>query len=276
MAERVKFFLIVSIFLITWPMQVGFGQGVENSSENINLWRKLNQTSDKILTYMKEGHYEEANELLNNFSDQFLAIRAADYDLTMKELQIITTAYDEVKEATVSVSMSPDERIHRASKLRLLVDVYENSIEPLWKNTRKSLLNPIKLMERAIDEGNLTEFRNELLTFIQNYEMVRPAWSVSLPTVTYQQADAQVQYLLHIQRNTVSKKELLNHLSLMEKHFNNIYDGVEEDTSDPQLIWVILTIGGAILLALSYTGWKKYKAEKEKERERRQKRRRLY
>lgn len=257
-------------------MEIVFGEETDKQFDHTQLWRELNQTSDKILNFLREGRYEEANELLNYFSEQFLQIRAADYHLTMRELQVITTTFEEVREATVNISMAGKERIKRGTKLRLLVDVYDESIEPLWKKTKETVITPLKKMEMAIEEDNIQQFRDELSNFIEQYEMVRPAWSVGLPIVTYQQADAQVQYLLQIQRNPVSKKELLAHLFLMEKHFTNIYEGVEDDTSDPQVIWVILTIGGAIVLALSYTAWKKYRAEKQQEKIERQKRRRLY
>ena len=282
MIERKKTLFIILLILAIWlPAQTAYAKDDKDRKINMpeteqTLWRDLNQRSDKILTYIREGHIEEANHLLNDFSKSFLDIRASDYHLTMKELQVITATFDEVKAATVSVSMSHEERIRKGLTLRLLVDVYEKSFEPLWKKTKSSLFEPLKNMESALKEDDIDLFKNELGHFIYEYETIRPAWSVSLPSIQYEKADAQVQYLLHIRRNAQSKQDVLAHLQLLKEHFQNIFDGKEEDTADPQLIWVMMTISGAILSALTYAGWKKYQAEKEKERQAEQKRRRLY
>ncbi|WP_218240931.1 sporulation protein YpjB, partial [Pseudomonas sp. 2822-17] len=85
-----------------------------------------------VLSYVKEGHYDEGNQLLEDFSKQFLAIRASDYHLTMNELQVITTTFQNATEATISISMTHVDRVAYVSQLRLLVDVYDSSYEPLW------------------------------------------------------------------------------------------------------------------------------------------------
>ncbi|ADU30155.1 sporulation protein YpjB [Evansella cellulosilytica] len=274
MAERLfKIFLVLSIFIIL-PIQIGTAEQT-GTQEKKDLWRELNHTSDSILRNVKEGNYDDAKELLNRFSDDFLSIRAADENLTMRELQVITSVYDEVNEAVVSVSLPHKDRVEKASKLRLLVDVYDAPHEMLWERTRSSLITPISNMKSAVEAGNNTKFQNDLNAFINSYETVRPAWSISLEDENYEMIEAQIKYLQHLRGNFQNDKEILEHLDRMEAQLNKIYDGTKEDTSDPSLIWVMLTIGGAIVLSLTYTGWKKYKGEKEREKQRRRDRRRL-
>ncbi|MDQ0257455.1 sporulation protein YpjB [Evansella vedderi] len=271
MAERLIKIIVVLSILIVWPFQIGYAEEVQR---NDNIWRELNQTSDTILRYVREGHYEEAKKLLNYFSEQFLTIRASEHHLSMRELQVITSVYDEVTKAVTSVSLSHEDRVQKASKLRLLVDVYDDNHKDLWLNTRNTLINPIKNMRKAAEEGNSQRFQDEIFTFVKNYEMVRPAWAVRLPVETYQKVDSQVQYLQQLRGKPLNDPAISEHLNLLETQLNFIYDGKEEESSDPSLIWVMLTIGGAIVLALTYAGWKKYWGEKEKERELRRKKRR--
>lgn len=270
MAERLVKLIIILSFLIVWPVHIS----AEDVERENNIWRELNQTSDTILRYVKEGHYEEAKKLLEHFSEQFLQIRASEHDLSMRELQTITAVYNETLEAMVSVSLSHDDRVHKASKLRLLVDVYDASYKELWLNTKNSLIQPVKNMQNAVEEENPQKFQDEMSVFIKNYEMVRPTWSVRLPIETYQKIDSQVKYLQQLRGKNISDPAIKSHIEIIEAQLLFIYEGGEEDSSDPSLIWVILTIGGAIVMTLSYTGWRKYWGEKERERELRRRKKR--
>ncbi len=64
------------------------------------------------------------------------------------------------------------------------------------------------------------------------------------------------------QHMTVSTK--LERLSLLQKDLKSVFDRVEKDDADPSLLWVILTTGGIIITALTYVGYRKYRAEKNK------------
>ncbi|MBU9723928.1 MULTISPECIES: sporulation protein YpjB [Bacillaceae] len=270
MAERLKKIMIVFCILIVWPFHIG---GAEETGGENSLWRELNKTSDTVLNYVKEGHYDEAKQILDKFSNQFLAIRASDYHLSMSELRVITTTFDEAMEATVAVSMSHEDRVAHVSKLRLLVDVYDTSHQPLWHETKNSLVQPLLLMQEAVTEGDVEAYERALHRFLKNFDTVSPAWSVGLPIETYQQISAQLEYLKSIKE--INGSNISDHLNLIEDQLHSIYDGSEDSSSDPSLIWVMLTIGGAILFSLSYTGWQKYRAEREKEKKLKRKRRKI-
>ncbi|MDG5787576.1 sporulation protein YpjB [Evansella sp. AB-P1] len=263
MAGRfLKILIILSILTVT-SFHIGQAEEVEGQKD---IWRELNHTTDTILRYVKEGHYEEAKQLLNDFSEQFLTIRASEHNLSMSELHVITAAYEDVLEATTNVSLSHEARVQKASKLRILVDVYDASHEPLWKQTRGSLFNPLEQMEEMIKSGNPQAFQRELNRFLDNYETVRPAWSVDLPYESYQKMDSQVQFLKKYRNDSLNKEVILKHLTIMQGQLTEIFDGEQDEVSDPSLIWVMLTIGGSILLSLTYAGWKIYRADKEKEK----------
>ncbi|SDY87843.1 sporulation protein YpjB [Evansella caseinilytica] len=253
--------IILLFIMMIWPLTIA---AAEDEDNGMKLWRDLNQTTDSILRYVKEGYLEEAQQLFHQFSEQFLSIRASDYDLSMKELQVITAVFDEAEEAVISVSLSHEDRINKVYKLRLLVDVYEATYEPLWKKTENTLMTPLKKMALAVEEENPTAFQAEYHQFIQHYEMVRPGWSVSLPDELYQQIDSQVKYLQQLRPDIQNKATITNHIHVMEEQLKAIYEGKQDEVSDPSLIWVIITIGGAIVLVLTYAGWKKYRGEKDR------------
>lgn len=62
------------------------------------------------------------------------------------------------------------------------------------------------------------------------------------------------------QQMTESTK--LERLSLLQNDLKSVFDRVEEDDADPSLLWVMITTGGIIITALTYVGYRKYRAEK--------------
>jgi sporulation protein YpjB len=66
----------------------------------------------------------------------------------------------------------------------------------------------------------------------------------------------------------MTKGTKLERLTLLQKDLKKVFDKVERDDADPSLLWVILTTGGIIITALTYVGYRKYRAEKKKEKKR--------
>jgi sporulation protein YpjB len=264
MAERLLILILILCTVLFLPF-ASVSANEEGEITGAELWRQLNHTSDTILQYIRENRYEEAHQLLDSFSDQFLSIRASDYHLSMSELQVITSVYEEVDEAVVSVSLPHEERVNKAAKLRLLVDVYDKAHQPLWKKTKSSLFEPTAALKSAAEEGDKSKFTQNIEKFTGAYEIVKPAWSVSLKPEEFQQFNALVNYLKNTGLQGENTAVLLDRLNLLEAMLTEIFEGKKEEASDPSLIWVILTIGGAIVTALTYSGWRKYKGEKEEE-----------
>ncbi|UCZ54798.1 sporulation protein YpjB [Bacillus shivajii] len=267
MAERL---FLISVIILTLVVSPGIITASDDYSQS---WRELNQTSDKILQYVREGHYEEAHQLLDVFSDEFMTLQASGHNnLSMRDLNVITSVYEDVEGATVQASLSHNERVNAATKLRLLVDVYETSHQPLWLKTKNPVFDSLQTVKVAAStgEGNV---QKKLNRFLSRYEVVRPAWSVSLQSEKYTQLESQIQFLNHLRERGASSEEFIDHLNAIELQLSTIFEEKEDEVSDPQLIWVMITIGGAIIAVLSYAGWKKYKGEREKELERKKMRR---
>ncbi len=233
--------------------------GLEESDEQ--LWRELNRTSDTILQYVKEKRYDEAKQLMDYFSKQFLNIRSADYHLSMNDLRVIVSTYETADGATTSMSMSHEDRVRAVSSFRLLVDVYDSSERYLWKGTKESVSAPLMEMAEAYEKKDWGAFQRLFNSFLKSYEVVRPAWHASLEPHQYQRFDSQVVYIERYRQNPEAASNLMETMAVMLSDLDAIYSNDSEDTSDPSLIWVILTIGGAIVFALTYAGWKKYRGQ---------------
>ncbi|PYZ94531.1 hypothetical protein CR194_03075 [Salipaludibacillus keqinensis] len=225
-------------------------------------WTELNHTSDTILQYVKQQHYQEASDLLDTFAQEFLQTNANELGLTMRELQILTETFDEAVYAVTNTALTHNQRVSLVYKLRLLTDVYVHSEEPLWHNMKTSLLTSLKQMQPE-DKSNLEVSHEDINEFIAYYDTVKPAWSVALSQEQFQRIHSQVQYLLQMRNQNVSLQEWSQHLERIEQELFHIFDGVDEDeVTDPSFYWLIITVSSAIFSSLSYVGWKKYKGHK--------------
>lgn len=227
-------------------------------------WRNLNHTADKILQLVKEEKYSDAKQLMDFFSKQFLAIRYDNKDLSMTHLRLITTTYEKAMGAVTSTGASHEERVVSVSEFRLVIDAVVSEHHPLWKNTETQVMNYFAKMREAISSEDHDAFGHHLNGFLRRYSMIRPAIMIDLQPHQFQRIDSHVKYVERY-RSTITHDETKSkHLKIMEDDFGKLFKGFEEDQADPSLWWVIFSIGGTILLSLSYVGFKKYKAEKNK------------
>lgn len=227
-------------------------------------WRHLNQTADKILQLVKEEKYSEAKQLMNYFSKQFLAVRYDDQNLSMTHLRLITTSYEKALGAVTSAGASHEERVLAVSEFRLVIDALISEHHPLWKNTETQVMNYFAKMREAISSNDANAFQHHLNGFLQRYAVIRPAIMIDLLPHQFQRIDSHVKFVERNRSTVIADKEKIKHLKIMEEDFVKLYKGFEEDQADPSLWWVIFSIGGTILLSLSYVGYKKYRGEKNK------------
>ena len=227
------------------------------------IWKKINQTSDRILQLVKSDGLEEAKQLLDYFATLFFELDFQEEKITMNELRVITTTYERAKEAVTSIDMPSQERIYRVTSFRLAVDAISNESNPLWLHSEEKMMKFIDDMEGALKKGDPQSFQHRLNEFLRYFEVIRPALLIDLKSEQFQRIQSQVKFLEN-KRNELDANILISHLQLMEEEWTNVYKRLKEDATDPSLWWVILTIGSMITLSLSYVGWKKYKAEKQK------------
>ncbi|OIJ14793.1 sporulation protein YpjB [Anaerobacillus alkalilacustris] len=227
-------------------------------------WRNLNHTADKVLQLVKEEKYSEAKQLMDYFSKQFLAIRYDNKNLSMTQLRLITTSYEKAMGAVTSTSASHEERVVSVSEFRLVIDALVSEHHPLWKNTETQVMNYFAKMREAISSEDNNAFQHHFNGFLQRYSMIRPAIMIDLLPHQFQRIDSHVRFVERYRGTIVSDQDKSKHLKIMEEDFAKLYKGFEEDQADPSLWWVIFSVGGTILLSLSYVGYQKFKAEKNK------------
>ncbi|WP_096200918.1 sporulation protein YpjB [Bacillus sp. FJAT-45350] len=252
--------LILAIVLI---LSMNFSVSAENGVDE-NKWKELNQTSDKILQLVREEKLEEAKQLMNYFSKQFLSINFDDTSISMNDLRVVTNSFNEAMGAVNAVSLGKDERVLLVMELRLAIDALTTEHNPLWLNSQDMVMKSIKQMRQAAKEGDSQAFQHETNQFLRQYQMIRPAIMLDLQPHQFQRIEAHIQFINRYRTEFIADKSRIEHLDSLEEDFIQMYERVQKDSADPSLLWVMLTIGGMILTSLSYVGYKKYKAEKKR------------
>ncbi|WP_257351776.1 sporulation protein YpjB [Pseudalkalibacillus decolorationis] len=227
-----------------------------------NPWQKLSDLSYKALQLTKSEEYSDAKEVLKYFEDQFMELSGKNQKLSMQNLRIFTTSFDESKKLLTSTSASHEERVDGITEFHLVVDAVYSQHQPLWKSTQEQVMAPLEKMKNAAVSNEVQSFYAHFNQFLSEYEKVHPALSIDLPETVLGKLDSYITYLDKNRSSIVTSDQQLQQIKALKVSLNEAYNSSGKDESDPSLIWVILTIGGVIISTLFYVGWRKYRGEK--------------
>ncbi|WP_071459955.1 sporulation protein YpjB [Bacillus massilinigeriensis] len=257
---------VILTLLLLCPLSAAYGR------ENLSPVDELDRLSDESLQMVKLHRYNDAKRLLNQFEKEFLEAAGEGSRFSMDELRIVTVAHDEAEKAVTSVAMEHDERMGKVTKFRLVMDALHSKHQPLWTGMEEPIMTVFGSMKKAAQEGDSSDFNQNLNSFLSLYEMIHPSLKVDIKRDRMQQLDARVNYIDHYRPDIVTKYTSQKELDALEADLETIFDDMTEDETDPSLWWVILSTGSIIILTLSYVGWRKYRADKEKKQNRQKER----
>jgi sporulation protein YpjB len=258
---RLVFVTILTLILLGFHNQ--YTVNAANSAEQSN--NQLVKLTREIHTLSRQQEYEHALSLLQHFSEEFLQSEKMKDQLTMNELRLVSSGYTEAKNALTAASLDVDERTNVVLSFHLLIDAIYSEHQPMWRNTKDKIINPLENMRVAVDQGNEQDFMNYLKEFKANYNQIKPALEVDLESDQINRLDSYISYLDQFNGQLFSGKDkTLQHVNVMKAEFQILFDETEKESADLSLPWLIFTIGGVIVSTLVYVGWIKYRAEREK------------
>ena len=228
------------------------------AKENEQNWNKLNELAEQVLQLGKQKKYEEARQIIGNFSTDFLK-HLPEQKLTLTEIKTVITAYEQADEALTSVKMSDEERLNKLLQFRLTVNAVTNKHHPMWLDAKNLVLEPLQKAIQAMRENESHQFQMHVNDFLTNYEIIRPSLIISLPEHEFERYNSYVKYIEN-NRHNIDQNQFI----MIQNEFKSLFENPKFSNAEPELIGLMYIIGGIIAITLIYVGWRKYKGEKQK------------
>lgn len=246
---------IICIIFILQPLTI-FASSKEEQ------WEHLDQLSEQTLQLVKQQRYTDAKNLLNTFSTEFLKVGFNVHPNSMDDLRIITVAHNNALEAVSSKSVSDEEKLNKVTQFRLVIDAINSEYQPMWTEMEDSIMTTFSHMKETITEGDSDSFSEQFEIFLSKYEIIEPSIKVDITPETIEKIDTHISFINQYKNENLKLNTRLQQLNQMENDLKDLFDRMKEDDADPSLIWVMISTGGAIILTLTYVGWRKYKGDK--------------
>ncbi|UGB29245.1 sporulation protein YpjB [Metabacillus sp. B2-18] len=228
-------------------------------------WKSLNKISDTALQLAKQERFEESAQLLNYFTVKFEEIPIDRNVISLDHYRTITNTQETAQDLLLNEKVSTIEKVRSLTKFRLVVDAMVSEHQPLWGSMETSIMETFSQMKSDVEQGDKESFQHDFNEFLSLYEVIYPSIQVDLDFQRIKRMDAHISVVEDRLFHEIPVTSRVKQLTVMEEELKAIFDRVKEDEADPSLLWVMISTGSVILLALSYSGWKKYRGEKEKQ-----------
>lgn len=219
--------------------------------------------ADQSLQFVKVDRRQEAEELLNVFSERFLDMATQGNQYSMEEINIVTIALEDAMNAIQDSESTNQEAVNEMTKFRLAFDAVNHDQSPLWTKLRGQILESVKDTREAVKNQDSVVFQEELNHLLNMYSILYPSMKIDVTPEKFQQVDAHLKFIDQYRPQVFSDSSKQQDMALLEGQLKNIFDEAEKDDTDPSLWWVIISTGSIILMTLSYVGFRKYKAREE-------------
>ncbi|MEI5907205.1 sporulation protein YpjB [Bacillus spongiae] len=223
---------------------------------------ELDHIAGRVLEMTRAERYEEAQALLDFFSNEFSMITAQQNLLSMDELRIVLVSSEQAKQALHEPSLPSEERLKNVTSFRLAVDAIASEYEPLWTQMEGRIMSAFSDVRAAAIEGDRKAYQERLNNFLSQYSIIQPSIKLDLEVEKVQLLDAKISFIDDERTEVMESVEAMAELEGLHNDLEVLFDNVTEDEADPSLWWVIITTGSIIMGTLSYVGFRKYKAEK--------------
>ncbi len=188
-------------------------------------------------------------------------------DISDEALKMVKI-YDAAPAPVENTDTEHEERIHKVTRFRLVMDALQSMHQPLWTEMEEPIMTVFNGMRDAVYKGDNEDFYSNLDSFLSLYEVIYPSLKIDVTPQRIQQLNARVTYIDQYRPEVLTEMSSQAQLEALEADLMNIFDDMTEDEADPSLWWVIISTGSIIILTLSYVGWKKYQAERQRRKNR--------
>jgi sporulation protein YpjB len=227
-------------------------------------WDKLDRISDEALQMTKNQRFEEAKQLLEYFEQQFLQFNAREGIQSMDALHALTVTHEGAVKTVTASTLPIEERVNQVAQFRLVVDAVQAKHQPLWKEMKETIMSAFAGMKEAMEHEDEGAFQQAFQQFLQRYKLIEPSAKINVEPERFQRVAAHISLLEAPAFYQLDANQQAKELQQMEEDLEALFADGKKEAAVPSLWWVMTSIGGMIVLTLTYVGWRKYRGEKEK------------
>ncbi|WP_176476218.1 sporulation protein YpjB [Paenibacillus sp. 7523-1] len=246
-------------------------EGAANQQALVNSSiQQLNQEATSLYRNALDHNIEEVRNGIMRISERLEHI-SFEGQTTVEGIHALSETIVEVKQAAVRVK-SDDTGLQQASaKLRLAADSLANPSKPLWLQYYKIVKDDLQAISTAVSQHEKAAALTSRYALLEeHYETIRPAAMIRREPYEIAQLDA---WLSHTKGLTGAKQPDITQLQSMisqgEELVNQLF-GREKDESafvpfvqGPNRRAAGLFITSVIVAALTYAGYRKYRAQQQ-------------
>ncbi|AFI28790.1 sporulation protein YpjB [Bacillus stercoris] len=242
-----------------------FYNGNAKAAERGSL-EELNDLSDTVFQMTRQSKYEEALQVLGYFEKTLKSAEKKQQDsmLTGAQIRQITLGYNDMVRSLKQADTSDTQKLRAAAQFRMLMDAVDNRSDPLWGSLEKPIMEAFTELKRDVQKNEGTSFHEKWNEFISLYDLIYPSLTIDVSEEKLETVGKHIDVIEQGEFQQMTESTKLERLSLLQHDLKNLFDRAEEDDADPSLLWVMITTGSIIITALTYVGYRKYKAEKNK------------
>ncbi|MFB4163398.1 sporulation protein YpjB [Alteribacillus sp. JSM 102045] len=249
-------FFVLSLFLCS----IGQTMAEEHAALDMKV---MDEKASLMYDLVKEGKYEEAKQIHEWMVVHFPSVSFDDYNMNSNQMSELFRAFDRAGEGVTRTELDEQQRIQYVFSFWLTVDAVISQENPLWKKSAERLLLMLDDIEEKVKKGQINEARQAFQGWQAQFEMIRPAIYTGVNEKSYLPFISFVRYLDHNSGWLQSKDA--QEIEKLRSSFQEVLSEEEQSGADPSLWIVMMSIGSAIFVSLTYVGWRKYKGEKQRQ-----------
>lgn len=237
-----------------------------SEQEHSERLKQLETASEQLYEHMQQGNAPEA---LADMEVLIAALEGVSFKgLTSVEgIHALAETIMDTKETLVKAEVQPEAWALSSARLRLAVNSLLHPDKALWQQYYKVMADDLRQMNQARAGGKPAEVRQAFQALQDHYEMVRPAAVIRRPASDIDRFDSWLSYAGRLSNDqTWDEAALKGAIAQGEGALKGLFGRRGDEPVflpitgfDSPWYWSVL-IGLWIVLALTYTGIRKYRA----------------
>ncbi|GGA38601.1 hypothetical protein GCM10007416_09420 [Kroppenstedtia guangzhouensis] len=251
-----------------WTVLFLIGGSGWTRAEGSELMESWSQQAERVDQLVREGNREEAREELSKLAKSFSQGDFSNVHLSVEGIGALSDTLVDLDRELIRAMTQPEKLNEASKRMRLAFDALAHPAQPLWQSYVFRMGGEIRKMKRGIKKDSPETVLSAANRLKADFRQIEPAlWVSRKPEI----AGAVQSYVESIAgqagKEPLPMVPLQSALEQWEKMIRPSLLGKEEGVlagagEGPDWMKPAFIVGGVLLLALGYVGWRKYRVDR--------------